>query len=60
MYKININGITFEWDPNKNESNILKHRVSFEEASTVFYDNDAILFDDPDHSVQEARKQSTE
>lgn len=30
--------------------NIKKHNISFEEASTVFYDEDAILFDDPDHS----------
>ncbi|MBQ6654109.1 MAG: BrnT family toxin [Erysipelotrichaceae bacterium] len=40
----------FEWDPNKNEINKRKHKVSFEEAVTVFYDEDAIIFDDPDHS----------
>lgn len=45
----------FEWDENKAIINIEKHGVSFEEASTVFYDDSAILFDDPDHSVEEER-----
>ena len=45
----------FEWDPNKNETNRKKHGVSFEEAQTVFYDEYAILFDDPDHSEEEDR-----
>ncbi len=45
----------FEWDPNKNEINTRKHGVSFEEAQTVFYDECAILFDDPDHSGEEDR-----
>ena len=42
--------IKFEWDPKKNELNIKKHGISFEEASTVFFDDEAIVFDDPDHS----------
>lgn len=45
----------FEWDDNKAQLNIEKHAVTFEEASTVFYDEDAILFDDPDHSDEEDR-----
>ena len=45
----------FEWDPNKNEINKRKHGISFEEARTVFYDDYAILFDDPDHSAEEDR-----
>ena len=45
----------FEWDPNKNEINKRKHGISFEEARTVFYDECAILFDDPDHSDEEDR-----
>ena len=45
----------FEWDPNKNEINKRKHGLSFEEARTVFYDDYAILFDDPDHSAEEDR-----
>ena len=30
----------FEWDPKKNETNKRKHKISFEEAKTVFYDGD--------------------
>ena len=47
--------IRFEWDENKNEINKRKHQISFEEAKTVFYDENAILFDDPDHSAEEER-----
>lgn len=47
--------ISFEWDANKNEANIQKHGMSFEEAVTVFDDSFAILFDDPDHSYGEER-----
>ena len=47
--------IQFEWDNNKNATNIKKHKISFEEASTVFYDDRAILFDDPEHSCEEER-----
>ena len=49
------NELKFEWDSNKNRINIDKHGVSFEEASTVFYDECGILFDDPDHSEDEER-----
>ena len=45
----------FEWDENKNLSNQKKHGISFEEAQEVFYDEDAILFDDPDNSEYEDR-----
>ena len=45
----------FEWDPNKNEKNKKKHGISFEEAKTVFFDEYAVLFDDPDHSDEEER-----
>ena len=44
-----------EWDENKNQANLKKHGITFQEASTVFYDDSAILFDDPDHSAQEER-----
>lgn len=47
--------IQFEWDPKKNEINIKKHGISFETAREVFYDDYAILFDDPDHSYDEER-----
>ena len=46
---------TFEWDERKNKSNQLKHGVSFQEASTVFFDDEALLRDDPDHSAEEDR-----
>ena len=47
--------ILFEWDEHKNTINKKKHGVSFEETKTVFYDVDAILIDDPDHSEEEER-----
>lgn len=47
--------LKFEWNPNKNESNKKKHGLSFETAKEVFYDEFAVLFDDPDHSVEEDR-----
>lgn len=45
----------YEWDENKNQTNIRKHGISFQEAATVFEREDSIIFDDPDHSVQEDR-----
>jgi uncharacterized DUF497 family protein len=45
----------FEWDPKKAASNEKKHGVSFEEARTVFFDENAKLIDDPDHSEDEDR-----
>lgn len=55
MYNIIMDTIIFEWDPLKNEINKKKHVLSFETAKEVFYDESAILFDDPDHSLQEER-----
>ena len=43
----------FEWNTEKAEINIKKHGVSFEEASSVFYDDNALMRDDPDHSEEE-------
>lgn len=40
--------LRFEWDERKNAENRRKHGVSFEEAQTVFYDDRALLIDDPD------------
>lgn len=45
----------FEWDRDKASANLKKHRVSFDEAVTVFYDPLAATFDDPDHSKRERR-----
>lgn len=42
----------FEWDDAKARGNLRKHGVSFDEAQTAFYDDDAILLPDPDHSGQ--------
>lgn len=47
--------LRFDWDEKKNRYNQKKHGVSFEEAQTVFFDEEAIEFDDPDHSQKEAR-----
>ena len=45
----------FDWDKNKDKENQKKHGISFEEASTVFFDEQAIMFDDPEHSEDEDR-----
>jgi len=45
----------FEWDPVKAASNAQRHRVTFDEASTVFGDPLALLMPDPDHSFGEQR-----
>ena len=47
--------LCFEWDERKDRENRRKHGVSFEEAKTVFYDENAIRFFDPDHSDDEDR-----
>jgi uncharacterized DUF497 family protein len=47
--------IQFEWDQNKNRANIQKHKISFTEAKTVFYDEKARLIADPEHSNSEDR-----
>ena len=47
--------IQFEWDEDKSRENKRKHKVSFEEAQTVFLDENAIRFFDPDHSQDEDR-----
>ena len=48
--------LQFEWDKQKAASNLRKHRVSFDEASTVFDDPLAQIFDDEDHSIGERRE----
>lgn len=45
----------FDWDPAKARENLRKHGVSFEEAQSVFSDDQAIVLDDPDHSEDEDR-----
>ena len=46
---------SFAWDDNKNVLNQKKHDISFEEAKTVFYDENAFDFYDIDHSEDEDR-----
>ena len=47
--------LRFEWDPRKDAANQRKHGVGFDESSTVFSDERALLIDDPDHSDDEER-----
>ncbi len=47
--------LRFEWDERKKKANIKKHGISFDEARTAFYDENAIQFFDPDHSESEDR-----
>ena len=50
-----MSGLNFTWDVRKNAENKGKHGVSFEEAQTVFFDENAMKFFDPDHSQDEDR-----
>ena len=50
-----MSALRFEWDPKKAASNLRKHKVSFEDAQTVFSDERALLINDPDHSEEEER-----
>ncbi len=47
--------LQFSWDPKKARTNERKHGVSFEEAESVFLDEEALQIDDPDHSDRETR-----
>ena len=48
--------VRFEWNARKATINLSKHEVSFDEATTVFDDPLARIFDDPDHSLEEHRE----
>jgi uncharacterized protein len=50
-----MKSLHFDWDPAKAAANKRKHGVTFEEATTVFYDEDAVEFYDDEHSVWEDR-----
>ena len=45
----------FEWEPAKAAVNVKKHKVTFEAAKTVFYDDFAVQFFDEEHSSEEDR-----
>jgi uncharacterized protein len=53
--KIDIRGIVFEWYPPKAQSNLEKHKVSFQEASTIFGDKNILELPDREHSEEEWR-----
>jgi uncharacterized DUF497 family protein len=48
--------VIYEWDPKKAKANLRNHRLSFEEAATVFLDPLAVTYPDPDHSGEEFRE----
>ena len=48
--------VQFEWDRHKAEENSRKHQITFEEASTIFRDRLAYIFDDEKHSEDELRE----
>ena len=50
-----MTAISFEWDPQKAALSRRKHRVSFEEARSVFFDEQAVQFIDESHSTEEER-----
>lgn len=54
-----MSSLRFDWDPKKARANLKDHGVSFEEAQSTFYDEWAILYDDPDHTKDEAMADET-
>jgi len=50
-----VDKLRFEWNSRKNKANTNKHKISFEEAKTVFLDERAAIANDPDHSDNEDR-----
>jgi len=50
-----VRELRFEWDDRKAAANRRKHGVTFEEARTVFFDENALLIPDPDHEPHEER-----
>jgi len=46
---VHMNKIKFEWDKKKDKSNTKKYGITFEEVQTVFFDEHAIQFFDPEH-----------
>jgi len=55
MYNVHMKKLVFEWNKRKENANIKKHGISFDEARTTFYDENAVQFFDPDHSDEEDR-----
>ncbi len=55
IYIVHMSDIQIVWHEVKARANKRKHGISFEEARTVFYDENAVEFFDPDHSDSEDR-----
>ncbi|HWE87469.1 MAG TPA: BrnT family toxin [Terracidiphilus sp.] len=53
--RVSIDGLDFEWHPDKANSNLKKHGVSFEEAKTILGDPRALIVPDQEHSEAEFR-----
>lgn len=51
-----MSNLNFEWDSIKADINRIKHGITFEEATTVFDDPLAVIFDDEEHSLYEIRE----
>lgn len=56
IFSVYTENMHFEWDAKKEKSNQQKHRVSFEEAATVWTDPLALIAPDPEHSIEEERE----
>ncbi len=54
-YTVGMKNLVFEWDNTKAKKNLEKHRVAFEEAQSVFFDDYAVQFWDENHSDNEQR-----
>ena len=52
-YNVSVNDLRFEWDSRKAIANARKHGVAFEEASTVFLDENGLFMFDTEHSIEE-------
>lgn len=50
-----MRNVAFAWDERKARTNLIQHGVSFDDAKSVFSDQNARLLDDPDHSADEQR-----
>jgi len=47
--------VSFKWNEKKSKTNFNKHKVTFDEAQTAFFDSNARIIFDPDHSKDEDR-----
>lgn len=50
-----MDNLRFVWDEKKDRANQKKHKISFEEAESVFFDENALEYYDSEHSKEEGR-----